>query len=193
MPWEKQFDVDDTLLRAMQAFWARGYEATSVQDLVDATGVNRASLYATYGDKRALFLAAIKKYDAEVRRRLLDQLAETHAAPEAIRAVFDKFIDQTRSTDANWGCFITNTALELAAHDPEIAQLVNRAEAEIEAFFRAMIIKGQANGDFDREGDVTMLARQILASLLGLLVLIRSRPERQYLNAVRDGALMILA
>jgi len=107
--------------------------------------------------------------------------------------VFDKFIDQTRSTDANWGCFITNTALELAAHDPEIAQLVNRAEAEIEAFFRAMIIKGQANGDFDREGDVTMLARQILASLLGLLVLIRSRPERQYLNAVRDGALMILA
>jgi TetR/AcrR family transcriptional repressor of nem operon len=58
MPWEKQFDVDEVLDRAMQVFWACGYEATSMQQLVERTGINRASLYATYSDKRTLFLAA---------------------------------------------------------------------------------------------------------------------------------------
>ncbi|MGD9921955.1 MAG: TetR/AcrR family transcriptional regulator, partial [Pseudorhodoplanes sp.] len=67
MPWEKQFDTDEVLEKAMRAFWDRGYEATSLQDLVDHTGINRGSLYATFGDKHALFIAALRRYD-ESRR-----------------------------------------------------------------------------------------------------------------------------
>lgn len=192
MPWEKRFDVDQTLVRAMETFWSHGYEATSMQDLVNATGVNRASLYATYGDKRELFLTALKRYDGEVRQRLLDELARTRPPAEAIGAVFDKFIDQTRAQGGNWGCFIVNTALELAAHDREIAGLVNIAQDEIEGFFLAMIRKGQQSGQFDASRDATVLAHQTLASLLGLLVMIRSRPDQDYLDAVRDGVLKSL-
>lgn len=187
MPWEKNFDIDATLTRAMQTFWAHGYEATSMQDLVAATGVNRASIYATYGDKRALFLTALRKYDGEIRRRMLAELAETKTPAEAIAAVFDKFISQTSVPQGNWGCFLVNTALELAAHDGEIAELVNAAHDEIEAFFLAMIRKGQQSGEFAADRDAKPLAHQALASLLGMLVMIRSRPKEEFLTAVRDG------
>jgi TetR/AcrR family transcriptional repressor of nem operon len=193
MPWEKRFDVEQTLSRAMQAFWARGYEATSMQDLVHATGVNRASLYATYGDKRDLFLAALRKYDGEVRDRTLEELGRTLPPGEAIAAVFDKFIDQTRQPAGNWGCFLVNTALELAAHDPAIAALVNAAQDDIEAFFLAMIRKGQQSGEFRRDIDAGRAANHALATLLGMLVMIRSRPDEGYLGAVRDGALKSLS
>lgn len=193
MPWEKNFDIDETLTRAMQTFWSHGYEATSMQDLVTATGVNRASIYATYGDKRALFLTALRKYDGEIRRRMLAELADTKTPSKAIAAVFDKFIDQTNLPKGNWGCFLVNTALELAAHDGEIAELVNAAQDEIEAFFLAMIRKGQQSGEFAADRDPKPLAHQALASLLGMLVMIRSRPKEEFLAAVRDGVLKSLA
>ncbi|PKQ00123.1 MAG: hypothetical protein CVT74_05325 [Alphaproteobacteria bacterium HGW-Alphaproteobacteria-13] len=192
MPWEKNFDIDETLTRAMQTFWAHGYEATSMQNLVAATGVNRASIYATYGDKRALFLTALKKYDGEIRSRMLAELAESKSPADAIAAVFDKFIDQTNVPQGNWGCFLVNTALELAAHDGDIAELVNAAQDEIEAFFLAMIRKGQQSGAFAADRDAKQLAHQGLASLLGMLVMIRSRPKEEFLTAVRDGFLKSL-
>ena len=189
MPWEKRFDVDQTLNRAMEAFWAHGFEATSMQDLVDATGVNRASLYATYGDKRDLFLAALRKYDSGVRHRLLEELAARELPLGAIAAVFDKFIDQVTRPSGNWGCFLINSALELAPHDQEVADLVNGAQDDIEAFFLAMIRKGQNQGAVSSGLDARELARAGLVSLLGLVVMIRSRPDGEYLNAIRDGFL----
>lgn len=192
MPWEKNFDVDETLTRAMQAFWARGYEATSMQDLVTATGVNRASIYATYGDKRALFLMALRKYDGEIRARMLAELAQTEPPSKAIATLFDKFIHQASVPQGNWGCFLVNSGLELAPHDHEIAELVNAAQDEIEAFFLAMIRKGQQTGEFDPGLDSVQCAHQALASLLGMLVMIRSRPKEEFLTAVRDGFLKTL-
>lgn len=192
MPWEKRFDVDEVLTRAMQTFWSHGFEATSMQDLVAATGVNRASLYATYGDKRELFLASLRKYDGEVRRRMLADLAQSGTAAGAIAGLFDKFIGQAREPQGNWGCFMVNSALELAAHDSEIAEMVNAAQDEIEAFFLAMIRKGQQQGEFAPSRDAAQLARQALAAMLGMLVMIRSRPDAEALTTIRDGVLKSL-
>jgi len=189
MPWEKNFKIGPTLTQAMNLFWAQGFEATSIQDLVRVTGVNRASLYATYGDKREIFLAALRKYDIEVRRHMLLELAEVLEPADAIKGVFNKFIDQSATEYGNWGCFLTNTSLELAAHDTEIAALVNAAQDEMEAFFFSMIRAGQEAGEFNAALDTAMQARLTLTSLLGLLVLLRSRPDRVFLEAVRDGAL----
>ena len=82
MPWEKQFDMDQVLKKAMRAFWDRGYECTSMQDLVDHTGVNRGNRYATYGDKHALFVAALRRYD---EKRRADALPALEAAFRATR------------------------------------------------------------------------------------------------------------
>lgn len=189
MPWEKQFDREEALDRAMDQFWSRGFEATSMQDLVDCTGVNRGSLYATFGDKRALFLATLRKYDEEKRTRYLDELEASHEPREAIRRLFRRYASGASEAGDNKGCMLTNTALELAPHDDEIRRFVARSQEEIEAFFTRLIKAGKARGDFPdgiRPGEA---ARGLLASLIGLIVLTRSRPEKALLNSIVDDAL----
>lgn len=189
MPWEKQFDRDAVLDKAMLAFWSRGYEATSMQDLVDQTGINRGSLYATFGDKHALFLAALRLYDEKMRRKLLADLEAHYAPREAIGRVFQAFLGQASERGGNRGCFITNTALELAAHDADARRIVAQGQEEIEAFFARMIRSGQARGEIAPELDAVEASRGLLASLIGLVVLMRSRPSRPLLEAVAADAL----
>lgn len=184
VPWEKQFDKDAVLDRAMRTFWARGYEATSIQDLVKRTGVNRASLYATYGDKHALFLASLRMYDDLRRRQMLADLEATFAPVEAIRRMFVAFtegVDKATPTD---GCFLTNTALELSAKDRDVRAIVGKAQQEVEAFFERMVRQGQSRGDIAASLDARDTARGLLASMLGMLVLVRSRPDRSLMDAV---------
>ncbi len=147
MPWEKQFDTEEVLDRAMRAFWARGYEATSMQDLVDCTGVNRGSLYATYGDKHTLFLAALRMYDEKMRGKLLADIEARYEPRDAVRQLFLVFAANVSESGGNRGCFLTNSALELAAHDPQVAKIVAHAQEEIEAFFARMIKQGKTRGE----------------------------------------------
>lgn len=191
MPLEKQFNEKVTLERVVQAFWVRGYEATSMQNLVDRTGVNRASLYATYGDKRALFLSALRSYDMG-RKQMLAGLEARHRPREAIREVFLAFTRNISERGGNRGCFLTNTALELAAHDAEIRRIVSNAQEDVEGFFARMIIKGKAAGDIQAHIMPGEAARGLLASLLGLLVLTRSRPDRQLLKTIVEDAMQRL-
>ena len=189
MPWEKQFDIDQTLTTAMEAFWAYGYEATSMQDLVNCTAVNRASLYATYGDKRTLFLAALRHYDTKCRQAMLADLEKRFGPREAIRQLFLAFARQPVVDGMRRGCLITNTALELAAHDAEVAQIVASGQAGIEAFFRRMIENGKAAGEVRGGIDAVATARGLLAGLLGLVVLVRSRPDPDLLESIAEEAM----
>src|SRR3990172_8886355 len=189
MPWEKQFDVDEVLDKAMQAFWRRGYEATSMQDLVERTGINRGSLYSTYRDKHALFLAALRKYAETVHHRRLADVEARYGPREAIRQSFLAFTRQLSEKGGRRGCFLTNTALELAAHDPEAGRIVAEAQKETEAWFARMIEKGKAVGEISPQVKPAQAAQGLLALLIGLSVLNRSRPERALLQAIVDDAI----
>lgn len=189
MPWQKQFDANEVLDKAMQAFWERGYEATSMQDLVDRTGVNRGSLYATYGDKHDLFVAALRMYDDRMRRGMLADLEARCEPREAVRRVFAAFTRNVSECGGNHGCFLTNTALELAQHDAEVGRIVATAQAEMEAFFARAIKKGKARGDIPARVKPGECARGLLASLLGLVVLTRSRPDKALLKSIVDDAM----
>lgn len=188
MPWEKKFDRAKVLDKAMQAFWSRGYEATSMQTLVERTGINRGSLYATYGDKRALFLASLHMYDDRIRRKRLAALEASAPPREAVRRLLQTFAEVKSAGEENCGCFLTNTALELAAHDPEAGAIVAKAQREIEEFFERMILKGQTEGDIPAGVNPKKTARGLLAALIGLAVLSRSRPERELLNGIVEEA-----
>lgn len=189
MPWEKQFDEEEVLSKVMLEFWSRGYEATSMQDLVRITGVNRASLYATFSDKHSLFLAALRYYDDKVRRQMLTSLMAKSEPRNAIRSVFQVFVDEACEAKLNMGCFMNNSALEVAAHDPEAAAIIAQAQTELEAFFRECIEIGQRMGEFPVKLDAEITACGLLASLLGLLVLVRSRPERKLLYTIIDESM----
>lgn len=189
MPWEKQFNRDDVLDKAMQAFWSRGYSATSMQDLVDAMGINRGSLYATFGDKHALFLAALRMFDEQVRVRLLSNLTAEFSPREAISELFRTFQREAALPNGNRGCLLTNAALELAAHDSSVAKIVAEAQNQIEAFFQSRIEAGRDAGEIPAGRPASELSKGLLASLLGLMVLIRSRPDPVLLGYVVDEAL----
>lgn len=192
MPWDKQFNVDEVLGRAMDAFWQRGYAATSLQDLVKCTGINRASLYATFTDKHSLFVAALRMYEYKMLHQTLAKLRSAYGPRDAIREFFLLFISGISETGGNRGCFLTNTALELAPHDAEVRQIVASAQKQIEDFFCEMIEKGVALGVMSANLSAPAAAQGILASFIGLVVLTRSRPEQGLLQTIINEVLQRL-
>lgn len=191
MAWQKQFDEEEVLHRAMMAFWSRGYAATSVHDLVRSMGINKGSIYGTYGNKRTLFIKSLRLYN-DKRKALLAGLERSKSSISAIRGLFQSRIDEIFSNSERLGCFLTNTALELAAHDAEIRDMVAQRQMEIEGFFQRMIEQGQASGEISEDLDADLTSRSLLASLFGILVLSRSRPEPSLLRSIADSAVEIL-
>lgn len=192
MPWEKQFDVNEVLDKAMQVFWHRGYGATSVQDLVRETGINRGSLYATYRDKHALFLASLRMYAENLRHEKLTQLERDFTPREAIRQLLFAFAELATEKGSSKGCFLTNTALELAAHDSKVAKIVAKAQQDMESFFVRMIERGQDAGEIRATLKPAATASGLLATLIGLAVLCRSRPEPRLLKSIVGDAMQRL-
>jgi TetR/AcrR family transcriptional repressor of nem operon len=193
MPWEKQFDVDAALGRAMEAFWFQGYEATSTQDLLDRMGINRGSLYDTFGSKRELFLKALKHYQATYQEPKVAAAAEGRTPRETIGALFDGLAAEALDGSGRCGCLLVNTALELAPHDEEIARVVAEGLRDIEAFFRQTIEQGQRIGEIPGHVDSAEVARTLLGLVIGLRVLARSLPDRPVLEAIAARAKAMLA
>ncbi len=192
MPWEKQYDRTDVVERAMQAFWANGYEGTSIGDLVAATGINRGSLYTAYEGKRSLFIAALRHYDGQLRSDCLERLASEHAPKDAIVAIFDAAARGTGKDVRPGGCLLVNTALELSPHDAEIAALVQANFDAIEAFFRDMLEQARRDGTVRNAVPARKCAKALLGLFLGLRVLARSNSDPSTLNAITFQARMML-
>ena len=127
MPRKKEFDVDTVLNSAMKAFWARGYEATSLNDLLDCMQIQRASLYNAFGDKHTLFLETLRRYDAVYRQTEVAKRMKMASPRQAILGLFQDAVTVVVEHGARNGCFLINTALELSPHDPEVAEVVRKA------------------------------------------------------------------
>jgi TetR/AcrR family transcriptional repressor of nem operon len=187
MPWEKQFDVEQARRNAMSAFWTHGYETTSMQDLLKAMGIQRGSFYDTFKSKRDVLLAALAEYD-QGRRETFRKLAQGHSPKQAIEALFRGVVAEAKSESGRRGCFLVNSALELAPRDADVAKIVNRAFAETETFFRSMIERGQAEGEIPKHVDPVRTAQALLGMLLGMRVLARSGAGAGVLKAIAAQA-----
>jgi len=191
MPWEKQFDVDRARQSAMSAFWTHGYENTSMQDLLDAMGIQRGSFYDTFKSKRDVLLAALAAYD-DGRRETFRKLAQGHSPKQAIGALFRGVVAEAKSASGRRGCFLVNSGLELAPRDAGVAKIVNRAFAETETFFRSMIERGQALGEIPKHVNAVQTAQVLLGMLLGMRVLSRSGSAAGVLKAIAAQAVASL-
>jgi len=196
----REFDVDEALGRATEVFWKRGYEATSVQDLVDALGVNRASLYGTFGDKAQLFSAVLDRYRREVNglveraRREVNGLVERALAPpasgaEAIRAWFRELIRMVTQPGGPRGClFIGSVSSCATAPDPLRERVLAAVRGSTDRLEEAL---ARDPGIAARE-NVRALARFFAAEGHGLAVLARAGVRRQELEAAAEVALQVL-
>lgn len=189
---QREFDEEKTLDRAIDCFWARGYEATSVRDLADHMGIGGASLYNAYGGKRALFVTALERYADRTSRQRIVRLEEAGRPKEAIRTFFAEIIDRSLADPQRRGCLFVNSALDVAPHDAELGATVAGYLDEVRAFFQRCIGAAQAAGTVPSHLDAGDTSRHLLGVLLGLRVLARMRAGRQALEAVARPALQLL-
>ena len=184
MARHREFDEAVVLDAAIQCFWVRGYEATSVRDLAERMGITGASLYNAFGDKRSLYRRALDHY---VERSFGDRVRrfEGRLPPrEVIGAFFAEITERSLSDRERKGCMLVNSALELAPHDPEFQRVVADVLERIEAFFGRCVQAGQDDGTITRSHPVADLARLLLGALLGIRVLARARPDRELLEGL---------
>ncbi len=191
MAGKKAFDPSRVLEKAMHAFWERGYESLSIEDLVQATGIGRGSLYGTYTDKHSLYLAALERYIASVKAQttaLLDQGGTLH---EVLQRLFQAQLDALLGDPAHRGCFLTNASLEVAPHDPEVNEIVQLAYQDLEEGLYRLLIKAQIAGEITWKDDPHQLARFLVATLVGIRVLARGQQDRLVLQDIVKTALSV--
>jgi TetR/AcrR family transcriptional regulator, transcriptional repressor for nem operon len=178
----KEFEPEKALTRAMDLFWRRGYEATSVHDLLEEMGIGRGSMYDTFGDKRALFLAALDRFE-ETRVSRADEILEGSAsAVQGIRRLFETTIEGLVSYEPRRGCLLANTAVELAPHDEQIAGSISCYIRRTEDAFERALVRGRATGEIPADKDPKALARFLVSILHGVRVLARAGVDRAVLD-----------
>lgn len=187
----REFDEALVLDAAVQCFWSRGYEATSVRDLVDGTGITSASLYNAFGDKRALYQRALDHY---VEKSIADRIRRCAAmAPwEAIDAFFAEILRRSLDDPQHKGCMLVNATLDVAPHDPDFQAIVAEVLVRIEIFFHDRVSAGQAEGSITSSVTAEHLAHHLLGVLMGLRVLARVRPERALLEGIVASVRVLL-
>jgi TetR/AcrR family transcriptional regulator, transcriptional repressor for nem operon len=188
----REFDESSALEAAMQCFWRRGYEATSLRDLTVAMGLTSPSIYNSFGDKQQLFERALERYLDRTTRDRLRRLEETLAPRRALEQFFTEIIGHSVKDRQRKGCFLVNSALEIAPHDAHCRTMIAAQFAGIEGFFQRCVTAGQDDGTVSKAVNPDDIARLFLSVLLGIRVMARTNPRREVLEGLARPALALL-
>ena len=186
----KEFRPEEALDAAMQLFWRKGYGATSVRDLLDGMGIGRGSFYDTFGDKHALFLAALDRFE-EARTGWVDEALEGSGL-DGIEEVFRRSVEGLIGFEPRRGCLLANSAVELAPYDPEVAAKISRYVRHTEEAFTGALVRAQGAGEIPADKDPKALSRFLVSNLHGLRVLARAGSDRRTLEDAARVALEAL-
>lgn len=190
----RAFDEATALQKARDTFWQRGYAGTSVDDLVASTGLNRASLYATFGDKHQLYLRALDQYQAQTRQDLLAVTADlSQPALYHLRQILELTARHARTDELRRGCFLVNSTTELLPHDPDTQALVTDNHQFLEALLVGVLTRGQQRGEVRSTATPLAQARFLMSVLNGMLVMAKATPDPQAIQDIANTTLLALA
>lgn len=186
----REFDRDEALERALDVFWSKGFEATTVQDLVEATGVQRQSLYDTFGDKTSLYLEALTRY-SERAGELASACERPGQSPIGLlrETLFQAAKDA--SSDCR-GCFVVNAAQEMGS-SPAVRDCVQANIERMERAFTALVRRAQAAGEVPASVDPGGAARTLVTLFWGFRAMARGRSDEGWLRSVADSAVGLLS
>ena len=180
MPRTKDFEPQEALDAAMYLFWCKGYEAASMRELLDAMSIGRGSFYDTFGDKHALFIAALDRF-REVRTSWIEEVLEGSGL-DGVGEVFRRTVDGLVESEVRRGCLLANSAVELAPHDREVAGMISRYIGRSEDIFESALTRAREAGEISADSDPKALARFLVNTLHGLRVLARAGSDRDALE-----------
>ncbi len=188
----KNFDQNEVLQRALELFWSKGYNATSIQDLVDHLGVNRASLYGTWGDKHSLYLETLKLYRKGASTWLLELVRSERPAKQIVEEFLNYAIVESEIEQTNNGCYLVNSATELANTDKEVSALVNDNKETVVKVLTAIIEEGKEEGEITSLRSSEDLATYIFSIVSGLRVMRQTGMSTKELRKIAEIALSTL-
>lgn len=191
MPRTKEFSPDEALDACMAVFWDKGYEKTSLDALMQASGVARQSLYDTFGDKRSLYLRALARYRDTNHAALRARFASGKPVRENVAAVLLGLCAEGRSS-LQRGCLLLSVNLERDSDDKEIAKLLRENQLMLERIFTQAFDEAKARGELSPSHDARALARFFVATIQGLRACARNDPNRRALEQVAHVALAAL-
>ncbi|MFD0679302.1 MULTISPECIES: TetR/AcrR family transcriptional regulator [unclassified Paenibacillus] len=188
----REFDEEKALDAAMQLFWEKGFEATSLSDLTSKMGIQRPSIYSAFGDKKELFEAALRKYTQFHAAYVRSSLQNHPSVKEAFRAFFETIVAKEYEKSANRGCFCINTMVELAPHDEKFEILTREHQMYLSVLFQEAVERGMRSGELSHDVKAKELAQTLVVSLIGLTVMMKSRPERSFVDNFVEVILTLL-
>lgn len=192
MPRVKLFNEEEVLEKAMLIFWKKGYHATSIQDLVKYLGINRASLYDTYGGKKKLFDKAFNLYRTSGIEKLGDLLDTQKSIKDTLRKMFQQVINYDLSDFDSKGCFIANTTTELLPDDVDLQKVITQHRIAMEIFLYDLLKIGVKREEISKEKDLKTLASLFYTLMTGIRVVGKTQPRQEESFASLDAALSLL-
>ena len=166
----REFDTEEVLDQAMDAFWRHGYEATSVRDLLEATGLQKGSLYQAFGDKHSLFMTILERYIARAES-IAGEVFDNTPPGEAIAAWMQRMHAESSAQGCEKGCLIWNTTSELAPHDEAVRTVLAEHMTRMGKLFTNVIRRGQAEGAYRTDVRAESLTTFLMAAGAGMVAL----------------------
>lgn len=182
----KEFETDEIADAAMQVFWRRGYAATSVQDLVDGTGLSRSSLYSTFQSKQGLYQKALQRYELLTTLNNVELLGSSGSPKALIRQLLVNIVEDELNDSEHKGCLIANACLELAGHDEDVSKFVISNLQKIQHALENLLIKAQQSGEISSTQNPCALASFFVNTIQGLRVLGKGSPLEQRKKCLMD-------
>ncbi|ASU36583.1 TetR/AcrR family transcriptional regulator [Mucilaginibacter xinganensis] len=174
----KDFDEKEVLNKAIAIFWYKGYNGTSMQDLVDGLGISRSSLYDTYGDKHTLYIKALESYKTEGALKVCAIANSPGPAKETFKKLLELAVGELLEDKKQKGCFMVNAEVENAPHDAEVSKMVCENDQQVEDAFYTVIKKGQESGEIKNSQDARALARFTFNTVKGIRVTAKSTTDQ---------------
>lgn len=188
----KDFNEDEVLNKAVCLFWHKGYNGTSMQDLVDNLGISRSSLYDTFGDKHALYIKALERYQEKGSDQIVEILNQNASAKDIIQQLLELSSSSLLNDEQKKGCFLVNAEVEGAAHDETVKAIVCKGDQQMEDAFYQTISKGQQSGEITNKQDAKVLARFIFNTIKGIRVTAKSTDDQTLFNDIITTTMSLL-
>ena len=185
----RTFDPSTALSRAVELFSSKGYSETSMEDIVQATGVSRYGLYGTFGNKRELFEQALDRYADSMGKQAFLRLLEPGASLEHIRRIFEERVADMCAVEENKGCLFIHTAMELAPQDNDLRDVLQKFMGRMGKLFAVGLESAKARGEVRENLDVTAAGELLTSTMFGLAVLGRTGFPKATLDGIVDSTL----
>jgi TetR/AcrR family transcriptional repressor of nem operon len=192
MARHREFDREEVLEKAMRLFWAEGYDATSVRTLLTHLGISSSSLYATFGGKHDLYLAALARYRAREHEEMRALLADAASPRAALAGLFSSLAELMLQDGSRRGSFTLNAAVERGTHDAAVAAQLRAHFDELTELMTDFLAEAQEQGKIDGAAQPRELARFFLQTLYSLATFVKVYPDRERMETITRVALTVL-